>query len=111
MTADAKLQIWDLNVSSIDPVVAVDTSSDDVLVSRQDKYKAGQEDQEDQDKRGDLSSSPPTTPGISGSRSRQMLGKGNVHQSTPNAPVAHLLKNLSQSVPRRALTCLQFGEK
>ena len=32
ITNDAKLQLWDLSVSSIDPVVVLDTSSDDVLL-------------------------------------------------------------------------------
>jgi hypothetical protein len=31
VTVDAKLQVWDLSVSSIDPVVVVDTSLDDVV--------------------------------------------------------------------------------
>lgn len=38
-------------------------------------------------------------------------GRNSVSQPTPfpPAPVAQLLKNLSHSIPKRALTCLQFG--
>ena len=107
VTADAKLQIWDLNVSSIDPVVTVDTAMDDVLESKHDKTKAG----DDVDNRADSGSSPPVTPGISVNRARQMMGRGNPNQPAPHAPVAQLLKRLSTTVPKRALTCLQFGEK
>ena len=107
VTADAKLQIWDINASSIDPLVTVDTCLDDVLVSKKTEIN---EDDDDNDNRLDTANaSPPVTPGIGGPR-RPLLGRLNA-VAAPSAPVAQLLKNLSQTVPKRSLTCLQFGEK
>ena len=108
VTADAKLQIWDLNASSIDPVVTVDTVLDDVLCGKQD----------DQHQRTHKEDTPCTTdsavatdtPGFL-HRPRLSGGRGTMPQADPHAPVAQLLKNLSQTVPKRSLTCLLFGEK
>jgi WD40 repeat protein len=108
VTADAKLQIWDLNASSIDPVVTMDTVLDDVLHGKQD-------DQHQRTHKEDTPSPQDSavatdTPGFH-NRSRLPGGRGTMPQADLHAPVAQLLKNLSQTVPKRSLTCLQFGEK
>ena len=110
VTADAKLQIWDLNASSIDPVVTVDTVLDDVLGSKHDdKHHLGHHVE-------DMTSSTDSavttdTPGHLHNRLRVPGGRNTIPQIDQHAPVAQLLKNLSQTVPKRSLTCLQFGEK
>ena len=158
VTADAKLQIWDINASSIDPLVTVDTVLDDVLINQKvDSYHnergggggergslhdhgggvnhLGNGDGHLDNRNDNINSmTPPPTPGMSsvgvsvgggGGVRRQTNGavpRGNVpggngqgqgphSTAAPNAPVAQLLRNLSQSVPKRSLTCLQFGEK
>ncbi len=40
VTSDAKLQIWDLSVSAIDPVVSYDSSVDDIAKKQQDEKDA-----------------------------------------------------------------------
>jgi WD40 repeat protein len=107
VTADAKLQIWDLNASSIDPVVTMDTVLDDVLCGKLD-------DQHQRTHKEDTtcvtdSAAATDTPGLH-NRPRLPGGRGTVPQADLHAPVAQLLKNLSQTVPKRSLTCLQFGE-
>ena len=109
VTADAKLQIWDLNASSIDPVVTVDTVLDDVLGSKHDDKHIGHH-------AVDMTSSTDSavssdTPGHLNNRPRVLGGRNTIPQIDQHAPVAQLLKNLSQTVPKRSLTCLQFGEK
>lgn len=109
VTADAKLQIWDLNASSIDPVVTMDTVLDDVLCGKQD-------DQHQRTHKEDTlciadSAAATDTPGLLHNRARLPGGRGTMPQADLHAPVAQLLKNLSQTVPKRSLTCLQFGEK
>jgi hypothetical protein len=44
---------------------------------------------------------------------QRVQGRNSISQTTPfpPAPVAQLLRNLSHSVPKRSLTCLQFGER
>lgn len=168
VTADAKLQIWDINASSIDPLVTVDTTLDDVLgnnskidlysnergrergVGHQHGIGGGNSNNSinpdgNIDNRGDITNgnTPPLTPGMTSVGINVGMGGGggggngqrrqtNAAQSRANAtgvnpqgqgqgqglpntvinaPVAQLLKNLSQSVPKRSLTCLQFGEK
>jgi WD40 repeat protein len=109
VTADAKLQIWDLNASSIDPVVTMDTVLDDVLCGKQDDQHA-RTHKEDTPCITD-SAAATDTPGLLHNRTRLPGGRGTMPQADLHAPVAQLLKNLSQTVPKRSLTCLQFGEK
>ena len=150
VTADAKLQIWDINASSIDPLVTVDTVLDDVLTHQKiDSYlneRGGGGERGSLHDHGGVahhsgngdghpdSMTPPPTPGMSsvgvsvggGAGIRRQTngavprghvpggngpGQGPHGSAAPNAPVAQLLRNLSHSVPKRSLTCLQFGEK
>lgn len=106
VTADAKLQIWDLNASSIDPLVTVDTVLDDVLCGKQDD----QHQRKEETPCATDSAAATETPGLH-NRARLPGGRNTMPQADLHAPVAQLLKNLSQTVPKRSLTCLQFGEK
>ena len=110
VTADAKLQIWDLNASSIDPVVTLDTMLDDFLgIEQEDKHLGHHV--EDVISSTDSAAVSNDTPGLLHNRPRLPGGRNNIPQADLYAPVAQLLKNLSQTVPKRSLTCLQLGEK
>jgi hypothetical protein len=131
VTANAKLQIWDLSVSSMDPLVSLDTSEDDVAADYARTNNGTGNGKGRSDKRASTSSSsPPGSPGV-GALSPGPAGTGTVagggggrfgrgdhrdddkdprSNSNPN-PIAQLLKSLAQPSERRVLTCLQFGEK
>lgn len=104
ITADAKLQIWDLSVSAIDPVTIVDTTPDDIINKDLPKPPTISElDNQNQDDAGSI----PPTPAPSTSKFRRNEQQEEAKEST----VALLLKKLSLTSEKRVLTTLLFGEK
>lgn len=103
VTVDAKLQIWDLSVSSIDPVVTID-------VGAEDKVKEEEKDENEGDKEDDFHpGSPPMTAAAAASRFINRIdGKDKEETLTP---MNKLLKSLSVEPRRRVLTSVLFGEK
>ena len=105
MTVDAKLQIWDLSVSSIDPVVTLDTTLEDNVASE------GAADGTDG---GDAASnaSPPGSPLLTTTRyDRTEHGKEDSGTASGGAPLQRIIKNLSLGTKKKVLTCVLFGEK
>lgn len=105
VTVDAKLQIWDISVSSIDPVVTID-------VGAEDKSKDDENEENDANKTAADEffhpGSPPMTAAAAASRFiDQIDGKGKEDTMTP---INHLLKSLSVEPRRRVLTSVLFGE-
>lgn len=104
VTADAKLQIWDIAVSDIDPVISLDTNADN--------YR----------NEIDLSDPPGTNsgPGTSSGTRTAMTAHSRPTYSRADrqgddadhsSPVVKLLKNLKNgAAARRSLTCLLFSE-
>eukprot|EP01041_Mallomonas_annulata_P001489 gene1489-2870_t len=121
VTADARLQIWDLAVSAIDPVINYDTNADcdDISLS-------GLNDNKSNTSSGMLSKpgSPDagTTPGLglgaTGTRRPGVTHNGSTvrrdereDEKDKETPVARLLRSLAQAGSRRSLTCVLFGER
>ncbi len=104
-TIDAKVQIWDLSVSSIDPVVTIDTCAEE------DKER-GLDEGEDGDKRSP--GSPESKPGSPvGPASRYFERTGEVQRDEDSglSAVQRLLKKLSTDSKKKTLTSIQFGDK
>lgn len=99
VTATAKLQIWDLSVSCIDPVINVDTNTFDDGSER--------DDQATQVPRISSTESRPNTSAF-GAEEKEGKEKGAGKESTP---VSKLIRNLATIAPARGLTCVRFGEK
>jgi hypothetical protein len=106
VTVDAKLQIWDLSVSSIDPVVSIDVGAED---------KSKEDENEENDANNVATDdvfhpgSPPLTAAAAASRfTERMDGKDKEDTMTP---INKLLKALSVEPKRRVLTSVLFGEK
>ena len=128
ITADAKLQIWDLSVSSIDPVVVLDTAADDVIAPHDaaadavadasfldpdDAYDGGGGYRHEGSMQS-LSSAAAAGPSGAPAGARRPLGRSLSQVSAVrggDAPVARLMKALSHSSAARSLTSLLFGEK
>lgn len=114
VTNDAKLQIWDLDVSAIDPVINFDTNLD------------AEPDSADF---GHTTSSKPGSPSTKPGSPEMLFGStGLLHKKSTNTtlgqsrrddrdaseketPVTKLLQSLAQSGNRRSLTCVLFGER
>lgn len=105
VTADAKLQIWDLSVSHIDPVSFIDTSSDDVSVKKEST---------------EALPPPPSSAGgvgVGGGITAPVVPArlerfGGEHKDTKEESlVAKLIKNLSTPSAKKELTCLLFADK
>lgn len=111
MTVDAKLQIWDLSVSSIDPVVTVDVGLEDKQeIEAFELAKQQAAANENELSHGNLPASP-AIPSRYGDRYDTQ--KDSDHNLSP---MNKLLKNLtlqgSEQGPRkRVLTTVLFGEK
>ena len=107
ITADAKLQIWDLSVSAIDPVTVVDTTPDDIINKDLPKPPTvGDLDKQPLDDAGSVppTPAPPPNPSSKFRRNEQQ-------EETKEGNVALLLKKLSMPSDKRILTTLLFGEK
>jgi WD40 repeat protein len=108
VSGTGKLQIWDLSVSSIDPVINLDTT----IV---------EEPQGDRDKepgRGDLgldnmrSAQSDSRPATASSAFNIEDRSGDLKdQRREGGPVQRLMKNLSAPSTSKALTCVKFGER
>jgi hypothetical protein len=102
VTVDAKLQIWDLSVSSIDPVVSLDTTLEDV--------DAATEGAEALDNASNAS--PPGSPLLTTGRYADRLDHAKEEAAAANgAPLQRILKNLAQGTKKKNLTSVLFGEK
>jgi hypothetical protein len=102
VTVDAKLQIWDLSVSSIDPVVTIDTSLEDI-----DPNAVEGEDLETAS-----SASPPGSPMLGTTRYTDRMDHTTKEENAATgAPLQRILKNLAQGTKKKVLTSVLFGEK
>lgn len=102
VTVDAKLQIWDLSVSSIDPVVTLDTTLED---------NAGT-DADGADAETASVASPPGSPLLTTTRyDRIDHSKEEGAAAATGAPLQRIIKNLSLGTKKKVLTCVLFGEK
>ena len=103
VTADAKLQIWDLSVSAIDPVTVVDTTPDDIVHKELPKPPT---DSELENQVDDVTSVPPTPAPIT-----SKFRRNDQQEEAKDSTVTQLLKKLSTPSEKRVLTTLLFGEK
>jgi len=104
VTVDAKLQIWDLSVSSIDPVVIVDTTLDDLPDG-----VAGGDSTLDGAAEDSANPSPPGSPLLMTGR---YADRGeHKDESQSGAPLQRIIKNLSLGTKKKVLTSVLFGEK
>ena len=104
VTVDAKLQIWDLSVSSIDPVVIVDTTQDDLV----DGGLNG--DSTADSAEGDAGHpSPPGSPLLMTNRYDRM--EHAKEEGPSGAPLQRIIKNLATGTKKKVLTSVLFGEK
>ena len=111
VTESGKLQIWDLSVSSIDPIVNYDTSVDVLEIIPEIKAKIkGAETVEEAD--------PDNIAAFQGGR--REFGKTDTKEESKESPVVKLLRNLSErekgssvitSESKRILTTVLFSEK
>lgn len=107
-TIDAKVQIWDLSVSSIDPVVTIDTCAEEDRLRRQQE-EAEAEEAARASSPGGLS--PPTSPSP-GTRYFDRTGDGSLRDEDSGlSAVNRLLKKLAVDGKKKTLTSLQFGDK
>jgi WD40 repeat protein len=102
VTADAKLQIWDLSVSSIDPVVTVNTNEEEIVTDPVEEVIM------DGERVNTASSSIPPTPAHTANRFDRF---GTEKEEIKETPLQKLLRNLSVENGKRVLSCLLFGEK
>ena len=106
VTAMGRLQVWDLNTSSIDPVINLDTS-----VSEQQPVYS--EKERETLTRGDLKSAQSDSRPVTAATAHQMFDdKGDPSSRVRDAgPVNKLLKNLNVPSSTKSLTCVKFGER
>ena len=105
VTADAKLQIWDISVSDIDPVINIDTNKDleDKEVEVPDPSAVGPGPGTGSGTRNTLTANTRQTY----SRAERQGDEGE-----PSSAVARLLKNLKNGASaRRTLTSILFSEE
>ena len=126
VTADAKLQIWDLAYSAIDPVINLDTNIDaeaDVTAVTASKTansnvvsaassappsRSGIHSPDAGGSPGLLTSVRRTVSGAHGRRDDHDREDGERERETP---VSKLLRSLALAGARRSLTCVLFGER
>jgi len=112
VTADAKLQIWDISVSEIDPVASIDVNLLDAPVagSAVDGESAGEG--------GGVGGSPGHVTAAGSTRKTGALASGGRRDlrgdkgddGDGNGAVAKLIKNLSNAPPKKMLTTVLFAE-
>ena len=127
VSQNGKLQIWDLSVSCLDPVVNVDTTGDEITKSRKStkkKNNSGEETQIDPETGLPALQTPVLPPAPFGSM-------GETKEEVKETRIQRLLRNLTESSgsshvdeaptinddngsqiisKRRILTCVQFSE-
>jgi hypothetical protein len=109
VTADAKIQLWDLSYSCIDPVTIIETNADPALWAAggvtsavKDDAQAKQVDNDD-----DLDGFPPVPVPVA----VMHRGQPQAQQKEEDTPVNKLLKNLQHiQQTKRALTTVLFSE-
>lgn len=101
---DAKLQIWDLSVSNIDPVVSLDIGAEDTAEANADTNE-----NPDQRSAADLHSLP-NSPAIGTRFGSDRFDPNNANSTANVTPVTKLLKSLAVDPKKRILTTVQFGE-
>lgn len=119
MTSDAKLQLWDISVSSIDPVVSLDTNVDysESAAGLIEKSNADivKEAQAAIAHLRAASNNPLRK--VAAMKNRQGGVKANNEdekdggEGSAASPVAKLLKNLNSGLSNRSLTSVLFGIK
>jgi WD40 repeat protein len=112
VSADAKLQIWDLSVSSIDPVVNVDVTT---LGMSEDGTTSGAaadlvEDDEADHQAAGLSPSKTMSSRFDTAAARALGTESGATEAIGGSAVNRLLKQLSVESKKKSLTCLQFGD-
>lgn len=122
VTVDAKLQIWDLSVSSIDPVVSLDIGAEDLAAAAAAAAAANAENGESGDgmlrSPSDHLHSLPASPAIGTRFGSDRYDPNNANNNINNGlvananatPVTKLLKSLAIDPKKRILTTVQFGE-
>lgn len=126
ITVDAKLQIWDLSVSSIDPVVVVDTNKEDEAAAALEALKAEEQvkeekrrdgdDDDDEDEDEDFLMRPPNSNSSSSNiptRYSDRFEKETVkEQEVITSPLLKIMKNLSMTdSKKKVLTTVLFGQR
>eukprot|EP00607_Mallomonas_marina_P008937 CAMPEP_0182422554 /NCGR_PEP_ID=MMETSP1167-20130531/8285_1 /TAXON_ID=2988 /ORGANISM="Mallomonas Sp, Strain CCMP3275" /LENGTH=1009 /DNA_ID=CAMNT_0024600719 /DNA_START=93 /DNA_END=3122 /DNA_ORIENTATION=- len=123
VTRDARLQIWDLSVSAIDPVINFDTNVD----AEPETPSNGQVGRDGKSLTPNLNSKPgspdlplggTTMTGMRRSGTSQTVGQSRRDDRDKDdidkdkeTPVARLLRSLGQTGNRRSLTSVLFGER
>ena len=118
VTSDARLQIWDLDVSAIDPVINFDTDADaepDAVLL--DQSLGNKPSTSVESKPASPDNTFGSTGGLRGKLSGTQMGQSRREERDKDAdkdkesPVTKLLQNLAQASTRRSLTCVLFGER
>lgn len=109
---DAKLQIWDLSVSSIEPVVTIDTTTDDTPANTEIAEEKEELDEYGLPSEHNANSNNNTlSPTLGNTRyDRTLINEKKVDEDN-SSTLAKLLKQLAKDPEKKSLTTLQFGEK
>eukprot|EP01035_Chromulina_nebulosa_P017614 gene17614-23189_t len=107
VTANGKLEIWDLSISSIDPIVLIDTDIDLSKYISDDLLNNPIVEKVNNDLVDDLLDKPIEKP------LEKMINKSNDKgtDKLAESPVNKLIYNLLNNLPKRELTSVLFGEK
>lgn len=108
VTVDAKLQIWDLSVSSIDPVVVIDVGAEDLKQAEEMTFADAVPKSPNDPTMLEFPHTAGGSPPMGASRFYDRFDNKDEVQMTP---VAKLLKNLAVDPKKRMLTTVLFGEK
>ena len=109
VTVDANVQIWDLSVTSLDPIVTIDAGAEDDRVEESAPGTANPDGKSPLDStHHDFGA--PASPAVGASRFLDRFDAMN-NKEEQLAPMAKLLKNLAVEPKRRVLTTVLFGEK
>jgi WD40 repeat protein len=108
VTVDAKLQVWDLSVSNLDPIFSYDTSVDDVTLPKPAIIP------EEAERIGTAASAPSTAANVNAPPPAPAHRYGRMQKEEDKEPLMmKLLKNLSHKEPtsKRVLTTVLFGAR
>jgi hypothetical protein len=116
VTIDAKVQIWDLSVSSLDPAVTIDAGLEDERSSHHHDAEHGSPGTAGGSSELKSPMDPnhhdytPASPTMGASRFMDRFDLNNQKEELLS-PMAKLLKNLANEPKKRILTTVLFGEK
>jgi len=107
VTANGKLEIWDLSISSIDPIVLIDTDIDLSKYISDDLLNNPIDEKVNNELVDDLLDKPIDKP------LDKLINKSNdkATDKLAESPVNKLVYNLLNNLPKRELTSVLFGEK